>query len=36
MINEEITKANGDRFVITMIESGDSSSWDMELNKLDA
>ncbi len=36
MVNEEITKSNGDRFVITMIESGDSSSWDMELNKLDA
>jgi len=36
MVNEEITKANGDRFIITMIESGDASSWDMELNKLDA
>lgn len=36
MVNEEITKANGDRFTITMIENGDDSSWDMELNKLDA
>ena len=36
MTNELITKANGDRFTITMIESGDSSSWDIEMTKRDA
>jgi hypothetical protein len=36
MVNELVTKANGDRFTITMIENGDSSSWDLELTKRDA
>ena len=36
MVNELVTKANGDRFTITMIESGDSSSWDIEMTKRDA
>ena len=36
MVDELITKANGDRFTITMIENGDSSSWDIELTKRDA
>ncbi len=36
MVNELITKANGTRWVITMIENGDASSWDIELTKRDA
>ena len=36
MTDELITKANGDRFTITMIENGDESSWDIELTKRDA
>ena len=35
MVNELITKANGTRWTITGIESGDNSSWDIELNKRD-
>ena len=35
MVNEQITKANGDRFVITRVESGDKSSWDLEITKRD-
>lgn len=36
MVNELITKSNGTRWNITMIEDGDSSSWDIELTKRDA
>lgn len=35
MVNEIITKTNGDRFVIKGIENGDNSSWDIELTKRD-
>ena len=35
MVNELITKANGDRFTVTMVESGDESSWDIELSQRD-
>tara|TARA_R110002012_G_scaffold130733_3_gene283279 strand:- start:8631 stop:8954 length:324 start_codon:yes stop_codon:yes gene_type:complete len=35
MVNEEIIKANGDVFIITMVENGDTSSWDIELSKRD-
>jgi hypothetical protein len=36
MTDELITKADGTRWNITMIENGDSSSWDIELSKRDA
>lgn len=35
MINEQLTKANGDRFIITMVEKGDDSTWDIEISKRD-
>lgn len=33
--NELITKTNGTRWTITMVESGDESSWDIELSARD-
>ena len=35
-VDELITKANGTRWNITMIENGDLSTWDIELTKRDA
>lgn len=34
-VNEQITKANGTRWTITGIESGDSAAWDIELTQQD-
>jgi len=33
MVNELITKSDGTAWTITMIENGDLSSWDMEIQK---
>lgn len=35
MVNEELTKATSERYVITTVESSDPSSWDLELERLD-
>ena len=35
MVNEGLTKDTGERYVITMIESSDETTWDMELTRLD-
>lgn len=35
MVNEEVTKKTGERYAITMIESSDETTWDMELTRLD-
>jgi hypothetical protein len=33
MVDEIVTKSDGTEWTITMIESGDLSSWDLELTK---
>lgn len=35
MVNETLTKDTGERYVITMIESNDETTWDMELTRVD-
>lgn len=35
MVNETLTKETGERYVITMIESSEPSTWDMELTRVD-
>ena len=35
MVNETLTKDTGERYAITMIESSDETTWDMELTRLD-
>ena len=35
MVNETLTKSTGERYVITMVEGGDVSTWDMELTRVD-
>lgn len=35
MVNETLTKSTGERYVITMVENGDASAWDMELTRVD-
>jgi len=35
MVNETLQKTTGERYVITMIESSDASTWDMELRRVD-
>jgi len=35
MVNETLTKTTGERYVITMIESSDATTWDMELTRVD-
>ena len=35
MVNETLTKETGERYAITMVESSDETTWDMELTRLD-
>lgn len=35
MVNETLTKTTGERYVITIVEGSDPSSWDMELTRVD-
>ena len=35
MVNEELTKDTGERYVLTMVESSDETTWDIELTRVD-